>query len=83
MYTDRIPLNDENSVYANSNYLLGSRLGYKAPIKSNQFEIFAGVDNALDKTYSLGNDLNAIGGRYFNAAAPRNFYGGIKFTVVK
>jgi len=25
----------------------------------------------------LGNDLNAFGGRYYNAAPLRNFYGGV------
>jgi iron complex outermembrane receptor protein len=41
--------------------------------------VFAGIDNALDETYSLGNDLNAIGGRYYNAASPRNYYIGLNF----
>ena len=31
----------------------------------------------LDEKYSLGNDLNAIGGRYYNAAAPINYYFGL------
>jgi iron complex outermembrane recepter protein len=35
----------------------------------------------LDETYSLGNDLNAFGGRFFNAAAPRNFFAGMKLTL--
>ncbi|MEQ9413093.1 MAG: hypothetical protein RIF39_04650 [Cyclobacteriaceae bacterium] len=42
---------------------------------------FAGGDNLLDKTYSLGNDLNAFGGRYFNAAAGRNYYAGLQFDL--
>lgn len=83
MYTDHIPLNDDNSVFANESFIIGTRLGVKAPLKSHLLEIFAGVDNMLDKVYSLGNDLNAVGGRYFNTAAPRNIYAGLKFTVVK
>lgn len=83
MYTDHIPLNDDNGVFAKQSFIVGSRMGYKAPLKSHFLEVFAGVDNMLDKVYSLGNDLNAVGGRYFNAAAPRNFYTGLKFTVVK
>ena len=46
-------------------------------------DAFGGIDNAFDKVYSLGNDLNAIGGRYYNAAAPRNFYVGLKFALVR
>ncbi|MNL84296.1 hypothetical protein D3C87_2122250 [compost metagenome] len=40
-------------------------------------EVFAGADNILNEKYSLGNDLNAFGARYFNAAAKRNFYAGL------
>jgi len=31
----------------------------------------------LDETYSLGNDINAAGGRYYNAAPKRNYYAGL------
>lgn len=82
-YTDAIPLNDANTAYASEYFLLGSRVGYRSPEgKKVGYEIFVGIDNALDKRYSLGNDLNAIGGRYFNAAAPRNFYVGVKVNPV-
>lgn len=77
-YVDRIPLNDANSVYAPDYFLLGTRIGWKENFSKSSLEIFAGVDNALDQHYSLGNDLNAANGRYFNAAATRNFYFGIK-----
>lgn len=83
MYTDHVPLIDDNSAFANESFIVGVRAGFRPPLKSQQLDVFAGVDNLLDKTYSLGNDLNAIGGRYFNAAAPRNYYVGVKFTVRK
>jgi len=80
-YTDAIPLNDANTEYASEYFLLGGRLGYRSVLgKYFGLDIFAGIDNALDKRYSLGNDLNAVGGRYYNAAAPRNFYVGFKLT---
>lgn len=75
-YSERLPLNDANTDYASDYFLLGTKVGYKAII-SLPVEIFAGVDNALDKKYSLGNDLNAVGGRYYNVAIGRNFYAGI------
>lgn len=82
-YTDALPLNDANTEYATDYFLLGARFGYRSDQQKNfTYEIFAGIDNVLDKRYSLGNDLNAIGGRYYNAAAPRNFYLGIKLTPV-
>jgi len=42
-------------------------------------DVFAGVDNLFDVTYSLGNDINATGGRYYNAAPARNYFGGASF----
>jgi iron complex outermembrane receptor protein len=80
-YVDKIPLNDANTAFADSYTLLGARLGWNNTIrKSQRLEIFAGIDNALDETYSLGNDLNAFGGRFFNAAMPRNYYAGLNVT---
>ena len=80
-YTDAIPLNDANTEYASEYFLLGGRLGYKSKLWTNvRVDIFGGVDNALDKTYSLGNDLNAVGGRYYNAAAGRNYFVGLSIN---
>jgi iron complex outermembrane receptor protein len=81
-YTDHIPLNDANSEFAQEYYLFGLRAGYKA-LASTKFplEFFAGVDNAFDRKYSLGNDLNAqpnAAPRFYNVAAGRNFYVGLK-----
>ena len=36
------------------------------------------TSNLTDEEYSLGNDLNAAGNRYYNPAPTRNFYFGIK-----
>ncbi len=82
-FSDHIPVIDDNSVYAKQYFLLGSRLGYKKNSGRFPYEIFAGADNLLDKKYSLGNDLNATGGRFFNAAAGRNFFGGVKFSFTR
>lgn len=81
-YTDKIPLNDVNSVFSDAYTLLGARIGYRNKVfKKITLDIYAGVDNVLDERYSLGNDLNAFGGRYFNAAAPVNFYGGLSAGI--
>lgn len=80
-YTDRIPLNDANSVYANDYHLLQMKAGVRYPVgKGLTMEFFAGADNLLNTKYSLGNDLNAVGGRYYNAAASTNYYGGLSAT---
>jgi len=83
-YTDKIALNDANTAYAPSYNLLGARVGYKKDFdKKIGFEIFAGADNLFDTKYSLGNDINAFGGRYYNAAAGRNYYAGVSFRFDK
>ncbi len=82
-YSDKIALNDANSEYANSYHLLGAKIGYEKWIKNKfRFEIFVGADNLSDNTYSLGNDINGFGGRYYNAAAQRNFYIGLSFQFL-
>jgi len=79
-YTDPIILNDANTDFANSYNLLGARAGYKKLfIRKIRLEIFAGVDNIFNVKYSLGNDINAAAGRYYNAAPGINFYAGISF----
>jgi len=81
-YTSEIPLNDANSVYAKSYTLVGAKAGFKNRLnKKIPFEIFAGADNLLDENYSLGNDLNAFAGRYYNAAFGRNYFLGLKMGV--
>ncbi len=82
IFTSRIPLNDANSVYASEYTLLQTRIDWKM-IKCNKVGVglFFGGDNLLNETYSLGNDINAFGGRYYNAAPLRNFYGGISVAL--
>lgn len=78
-FTDRIPLNDANTVYQDAYHLLGARVGYKKLLGSRwNLETYAGVDNLLDEQYSLGNDLNAFASRFYQPAPGINWYGGIK-----
>jgi iron complex outermembrane receptor protein len=81
-YSDPIFLNDANTAKANAYNLVGSKVGFKRSI-SNKYSIdlFAGVDNLFDVNYSLGNDINAFGNRFYNAASNRNYYGGISFRA--
>jgi iron complex outermembrane receptor protein len=81
-YTDHIAVNDANSEFARDYTILSARIGKRQDIwKVKNVDIFIGGDNLLDAKYSLGNDLNAVGGRYYNAAAGRNFYGGITIPL--
>lgn len=69
-------LNDANTARADPYQLLGFKAGY-----GKKIQLYAGVENLLDQTYSLGNDINAFGGRYFNVAQARNYYAGLKILL--
>jgi iron complex outermembrane receptor protein len=72
-----LPLNDANTDYAAGYWIFGGRAGWRRTIFSQlEVDLYAGVDNVGDRHYSLGNDLNAFGGRYFQPAPGRNYYGG-------
>lgn len=75
-FTGRIQLNDANTASAPCYHLLAAKAGYNIQCKKMKLSLFAGADNIGDVTYSLGNDINGFGGRYFNRAARRSFYAG-------
>ena len=81
-YTSSLPLNDANTVYARKYHLVQARLSWKGlKIGKSDLSLFTGADNLLNEKYSLGNDLNAVGRRYYNAAAGRNFYAGLSLQL--
>lgn len=80
-YTSSIPLDDANTVFAEKYNLVQGKISHAFSLSSKlSLVLFLGVDNLLNQKYSLGNDINALGGRYFNAAASRNYYGGTKLS---
>jgi iron complex outermembrane receptor protein len=81
-YTARIPLNDGNTTFADHYNLVEAKAGWEQIIAhKTRLGIYAGVDNLFNEKYSLGDDLNAVGNRYYNASAPRNYYIGLKVTL--
>lgn len=80
-YTSKIPLNDANTAFADAYHLVQAKMhwGFKCSAKL-MANIYFGVDNLLNEKYSLGNDINAFGGRYYNAAPTRNFFAGLKLS---
>ncbi len=80
-YTARLPLNDANTVFAPHYNLVQAKAGWEHVLSlKTKFKLYAGIDNLLNEKYSLGDDLNAVGSRYYNAATPRNYYAG--FSIV-
>ncbi|MDB5134289.1 MAG: TonB-dependent receptor [Mucilaginibacter sp.] len=81
-YTSRIPLNDANTTFAGHYDLVQAKAGWEHKInRKTSLGIYAGIDNLLNEKYSLGDDLNAVGNRYYNASAPRNYYIGLNVTL--
>lgn len=75
-------LNDANSARSYPTQLLQATLGYRRNLGQHwTLDVYASGDNLLDRTYSLGYDLNAFGNRYFNAAPARNFVGGVRLGM--
>jgi iron complex outermembrane receptor protein len=73
-----LPLNDANTDYAAGYWVFGARAGWRRTLAGRfETDLYAGIENATDRRYSLGNDLNAFGGRYFQPAAGRNYYAGL------
>jgi len=79
-YTDRIALNDANTFYAGSYNVLGGRIGFRKFISRWKGDVFAGIDNAANIKYSLGDDFNAALNRFYNAAPTRNYFAGISLN---
>ncbi len=78
-YTSEIPLTDANSVFADDYHLVQSKITFERPLRRKTFSwrIFGGIDNMLNQNYSLGNDINAFGDRFYNPAPGRNYYLGM------
>lgn len=77
-HSDRIALNDANSEFASAYNLASMRLSWKRSLSKKLWsEFFGGGENLFNEKYSLGNDINAAGGRYYNVATARNFYAGV------
>jgi iron complex outermembrane receptor protein len=75
-------LNDANTVLSDPTQLLQATLGFRRNLGQHwTIDVYASGDNLLDRTYSLGYDLNAVGNRYFNAAPARNFVGGVRLRM--
>ncbi|MCE3260116.1 MAG: TonB-dependent receptor [Bacteroidetes bacterium] len=79
-YTDQIPLNDLNTEYAKEYHLLQAKAGWQLRKTERLIlDVNIGADNILNEKYSLGNDINAAGNRYYNAAPPANYFA--KLTI--
>ena len=80
-YVGSLPLNDANSVSAKSYDLLQVKIEKSFKFGKSVINLNGGVDNLLNARYSSGNDINALGGRYYNPAPGRNFVVSLKLKL--
>jgi len=81
-FKSRTPLNDGNTVFSAPYHLIQANASWSfLNLQRLTGAVWFEVDNLLDEHYSLGNDINAYGGRYFNPAPARNFALGVRMTL--
>ncbi len=79
--TSSLPLNDGNTAEASGYQLLISKIQWSRQwSETTLLNLYVGGNNLLNQKFSLGNDINAFGGRYYNAAPPVNFFAGFNIT---
>lgn len=78
---DPIPLTDANDAIAKAYQLVQIKTGYPMITGRWKFHLYVGIDNLLNQSYSLGNDINAAGRRFYNPAAERNYFLGLNLQL--
>lgn len=79
-YTSALALTDANDIFTEAYNLLQAKAGINCRVKQANVQLYIGGDNLLNQVYSLGNDINAVGRRFYNPAAAINVYGGCKIS---
>lgn len=79
-FTSKISLNDAATVYAEGYELLQAKFSKQIKWRHYPLQLFVGADNLLNQSYSLGNDINAFGNRFFNPSPMRNGYIGVRIN---
>ncbi|MBK1897519.1 TonB-dependent receptor [Chryseobacterium paridis] len=77
-YTSKIPLNDANSTWSESNIVGNIQFRFPLQFDKAQLNLYLQIQNLYNTDYILGFDINAFGNRFYNPAAKRNFVLGVK-----
>ena len=83
-FTDKIPLNDANTFFAKAYNLLLIKIGLEKQLTNKiKCDFFGTWSKGFNQNYSLGNDLNAAGNKFFNPSAPQAITIGVKLCSIK
>ena len=77
LYVGELFADNANSTLVDDYSLLNIRAGYEKALGDWLLTPFIGINNLLDEQYNANIRINAFGGRYFEPAPERNFYGGL------
>ena len=80
-YTGEIPIDDGNTLYASSYFLLRSKVGYHFKWDWLEIDLFTGINNLTNTKYSSMLQINSAFGRFYYPGTPRNYYGGLSVKV--
>jgi len=87
-FSDKLPLNDANSAFNGSYQVLNAKIGYKRQFaKCLEANVYAGLDNIGNESYSSIVSLNAVGfngaqSPFYNPSPKRNGYGGLNLKYI-
>jgi len=76
-YVDDFPADDAGTVRAHSYWVSGLRVGQRLRVAGLELEPHVAVQNLFDRAYDANVRINAFGGRHFEPAPRRNFFGGL------
>jgi len=73
--------NDANTTLVPGYQLYNFKAGYKLIVQGFSISPFFGINNLLNAIYNDNIRINAFGGRFFEPAPERHFYGGLKVRI--
>jgi iron complex outermembrane receptor protein len=79
-YHGNIFLDDANLIKDQDYVNINTRLAYNFKIGMHQISIYCMGQNILNQPINTGNDLNALGGRFYNPGMPFHVQAGIRRT---
>lgn len=84
-YTGEIPINDANELYAQSYFLIRSKMGYRKTWGNLKLDLYVGGENLTDQKYASMLLINATAfgtaePRIYYPGNPRNLFGGLKIS---
>ncbi len=78
LFTDALYLNDVNTDQLPASRYWNIKVNVDQVFGKKIFSLWLNLDNLSNERYISGPDLNAVGGRYYNPSAGRNFSLGIR-----